>query len=105
MKEYVGASNTPEVSPGDQSNAADGQPQTRPGQRRHGRNNGGHAGRRADGDGQHVINQESNGRDETWNRAEVVFRHDVCTATLWVGVDGLPIRQDDDDQERGDKKR
>ncbi len=62
-----------------------------------------------DGDGQHVIDQQSAGSDEAREWSQVVAGHDVGTTAGGVGLDRLLIagdddRQDDDDDD-GDRQR
>ncbi len=74
-------------------------------QRGHGRRQGQHARHDAHRHGEHVVNQQRRGGHEAGVRAQVLAGHDVGPAAVRVGVDGLPVGEDDDGQQGGDGHR
>ena len=71
----------------------------------HDRGQRGDAGGDRHGNGQDVVGQQSRGRGQAGERAQVVGRDDVRATAVRIGADRLPIadhddREDDDDRDR-----
>ena len=63
-----------------------------------------HTGGDADRHGQHVVDEQRRRGDEGGRLSDVLLRDDVGAAAARVGMDGLPVREDDNGQNRGDDK-
>ncbi len=67
---------------------------------REGRRGRPHAGRHRNGDGQHVVGHQRAGGHQGGQRAKVISRHPVRTATHRVVHDGLGVAEDYQQDER-----
>ena len=108
-EELAGLADAPEVAERDEGDERDPEDDPVRVERRDGGRERRHPRRHADGDGQHVVDQQRSARDQPRQRAEVVLGDDVGTAALRVGEDGLPVGarhhgdQDGDGDADGDR--
>ena len=92
-----------QVHQGDQRQHAEAKRQGIGVQRRHGRDQRAHPGRDAHRDVQHVVHHQRRRGQQPGIGPEVLPRHRVGPAIAGVGADGLPIRQEQDQQQRQDR--
>jgi hypothetical protein len=64
-----------------------------------------HASRDADSRGEDVVNHERRGGEKSRIGAEILRRDGIGATPAWVGVDGLTIREEDDDEQDDDGER
>jgi hypothetical protein len=89
-----------QVDDGEQDDQAEGQGHRVGHEHGHRRGDRGDARDDRDGDGQHVVDEQRAGRDESGPGAEVPAADRVGPAAVRIGVARLPVGGDDDDQQR-----
>jgi hypothetical protein len=94
-----------QVRDGDQRDAGERERDLVPAQRRHRRRQCEDPGGDRDGDGQHVVGEQRGRADEARQLAEVLLRDDVRAAARLVRPHGLPVGEDDDREQPGDRER
>lgn len=62
-------------------------------------------GRNTHGSGKDIIDQEGRGCQQAGKSAEVLSRDRIGTPATGIGCDCLPVREEDNDQQRDDAER